>query len=406
MKSIKKSLSFRFIAALVGAALLSVVTQSALAAGTPSGTTISNNATLSYAVGGVTQTAVASGAVSFVVDKKVDVLVAVTDVAAISVSPGQLAAVTTFTVTNNGNDTQDFGLTAGDVATGQVVLTKTDNFNVTVGSIQIFVESGATAGFQSAEDTATYIDELAPGASKTVYVLVNIPLAQVSGDVAAVYLRATAEVGGSTGTQGAALAATAGPNTGGVDIVFADAAGTDDTTGVRDGQHSARDAYLVSSSVLTVTKAVALICDPINGNAANRMNIPGAAVQYAITITNAAGAASATLTQISDVLDVARLTFDPKLNGGSLPAANCVSGNVANTLSASGFGAVSGTGTTATSYVAPGLAAQAVTAGATFATPNVTFNLTTLAAGAGYTLTGGVLPANSFVTVYFNAFVQ
>jgi hypothetical protein len=327
------------------------------------------------------------------------------DVSAISVSPGQFAAVTTFTVTNNGNDTQDFGLTAGDVASGQVVLTKTDNFNVTSGSIQIFVESGATAGFQSAQDTATYIDELAPGASKTVYVLVNIPLAQVSGDVAAVYLRATAAAGGTIGTQGAALVATVGANTGGVDIVFADAAGTDDSTGARDGQHSARDAYLVSSSVLTVTKAVALICDPINGNAANRMNIPGAAVQYAVTITNAAGAASATLAQISDVLDVARLTFDPKLNSGSLPAANCVSGNVANTFSASGFGAVNGTGTTATTYVAPGLAAQAVTAGATFVTPNVTIDFTTLA-GAGYTLTGGILPANSFVTVYFNAFVQ
>jgi hypothetical protein len=405
MKSIKRSLSSRLIALLAGAALFGVITQSALAAGTPSGTTISNIATLSYAVGGVTQTAVASGAASFVVDKKVDVLVTAMDVATISVSPGQFAAVTTFTVTNNGNDTQDFGLVAGDVANGQVVLTKTDNFNVTSGSIQIFVESGATAGFQSAQDTATYIDELAPGASKTVYVLANIPLAQVSGDVAAVYLKATAEVGGSTATQGAALVATVGPNTGGVDIVFADAAGTDDSTGARDGQHSARDAYLVSSSVLTVTKAVALICDPINGNAANRMNIPGAAVQYAVTITNAAGAASATLAQISDVLDVARLTFDPKLNSGSLPAANCVSGNVANTFSASGFGAVSGTGTTVTTYAAPGLAAQAVTAGAAFATPNVTIDFTTLA-GAGYGLVGGVLPANSFVTVYFNAFVQ
>jgi hypothetical protein len=221
--------------------------------------------------------------------------------------------------------------------------------------------------------------------------------------VAAVYLRATAAAGGGAGTQGAALAATVGVNTAGVDIVFADAAGTDDTTGARDGQHSARDAYLVSSSVLTVTKTATLICDPINGNAANRMNIPGAAVQYAITITNAPGAASATLVQIGDVLDVAHMTFDPKLNSGALLAANCVSGNVANTLSASGFGAVSGTGTT--TYAAPGLAAQATTAGATFATPNVTIDFTTLA-GTGYGLVGGVLPASSFVTVYFNAFVQ
>jgi hypothetical protein len=405
MKYIKTSISSKLVALLAGAALFGLISQSALAL-TASGTVISNSATLGYTVGGVAQTAITSAAASFTVDKKVDLSVVAVDVAAVAVNPGQAGAVTTFTVTNLGNDVQDFSLAAANVAAGQALFTKTDNFDTT--GISVFVENGLAAGYQSSgpnQDTATYIDELAPGASKTVYVLASIPLAQVNGDAALVSLKATALAGGGVGVQGAALVATVGANTAGVDTVFADAAGSDDI--VRNADYSARDAYFVSSAILSVSKTATLICDPANGNS-NPKNIPGAAVQYAITITNAATAtASATLSQVTDAL-VAALAFDPKLNSGALPATNCVSGNVANTLSATGFGAVSGTGTTTTTYAAPGLAGQAVTAGADWNVTNagkVTINFSTLASPT-YGLVGGVLPVNSFVTVYFNAFVQ
>lgn len=402
MKYIKTSISSKLVALLAGAALFGLISQSALAL-TASGTVISNSATLGYTVGGVAQTAITSAAASFTVDKKVDLSVVAVDVAAVAVNPGQAGAVTTFTVTNLGNDVQDFSLAAANVAAGQALFTKTDNFDTT--GISVFVENGLAVGYQSSgpnQDTSTYIDELAPGASKTVYVLASIPLAQVNGDAALVSLKATALVGGGVGVQGAALVATVGANTAGVDTVFADAAGSDDI--VRNADYSARDAYFVSSAILSVSKTATLICDPANGNS-NPKNIPGAAVQYAITITNAATATtSATLSQVTDALN-ASLVFDPKLNSGALPATNCVSGNVANTLSATGFGAVSGTGTTTTTYAAPGLAGQAVTAGASVAGQNVTINFSTLASPT-YGLVGGVLPVNSFVTVYFNAFVQ
>ena len=58
-----------------------------------------------------------------------------------------------------------------------------------------------------------------------------------------------------------------------------------------DGAHSIYGAFKVASSVLSVAKVTTLLCDPINGNV-NPKNIPGAVVQYAVTITNAAGAAS------------------------------------------------------------------------------------------------------------------
>lgn len=402
MKSIKTSISSKLVTLLAGAALFGLVSQSALAL-TASGTVISNSATLGYTVGGVAQTGITSTPINFTVDKKVDLSVVTTNVAAVSVSPGQTAAVTTFTVTNLGNDPQDFALAGGEVASGQTLFTKTDNFNT--GGLSVFVDVNNNGIYEPLTDITTHLDSLAAGASKTVFVIASIPLGQISTDAALVSLTATARIDDGAATLGGALTATVGADTAGVDTVFADAAGSDDAA--RDAAFSARSAYLVSSAVLSVSKTATVVCDPVNGNA-NPKNIPGAAVQYAITITNAATATtSATLSQITDAL-VAALAFDPKLNSGALPATNCVSGNAANTLSATGFGAVSGTGTTTTTYAAPGLAGQAVTAGADWNVTNagkVTINFSTLASPT-YGLAGGVLPVNSFVTVYFNAFVQ
>jgi uncharacterized repeat protein (TIGR01451 family) len=242
-----------------------------------------------------------------------------------------------------------------------------------------------------------YIDELAPGASVTVTVLSTIPIAQINTDISIVNLLATALSGGTAGTQGAALV-NAGVDTAGVDVVFADiVAGTDDL--VLSANHSARAAYQVISATLIVMKTVTTICDPANGNV-NPKQIPGAAVRYAITITNI-GAGPATLTSLSDTLNAA-LLIDPKLNSGALPATNCVSGNVANTLSASGFGAVRGTG------AGPGVlgvATDATTAGASAAGQVVTILYGTLASPS-YGAANASLAAGDYATVYFNTFVQ
>ena len=60
----------------------------ALAAGTAAGTTITNNVTLNYKVGGVDQTAV-SASDSFTVDRKVMLTVAEAGSATTNVSPGE-----------------------------------------------------------------------------------------------------------------------------------------------------------------------------------------------------------------------------------------------------------------------------------------------------------------------------
>lgn len=394
--------------------------QSVWAAGTLSGTTINNLATLNYSVGGVAQTAIGSSPTgniagagtntAFVVDNKVNLTVVTVDAAAVTVVPGQTSAVTpifaTFTVTNNGNTVQDYALLAANLG-ASTVFGVADNFDT--GACTIHVESGATAGYQAAQDIATFIDELAPDATKTVYVdCASIPGTQVNGDQANISLTATTATGGSALAQGANVVQTAGANTAGVDIVFADPAtaangsGTDPGQTARDSIGVARDAFKVVSATLTVTKTVTPICDPFNGNVVQK-NIPGADVQYAITIANTGGA-SATLATVADTL-AATLAFDPKLNSGALPATSCVSGNVANTLSASGFGAVTGVGA-GPGFIAPGLAAHATTAGAVAVGQNITVTFSALATATIVPPAAATLAAGSFITVYFNSFVQ
>jgi len=316
------------IAALAVALSVAIGTGTVHAAGTASNTTISNTATLNYSVGGTAQPAIGSSptgntsgagtATTFLVDNRVNVTVATTDATFVSVVPGSTARVTTFTVTNTGNTVQDFALTSAQAANGQTLFAGTDNFNTPACSQ--FVESGATAGYQAGQDTATFIDELAADATRTVYVVCDIPAGQINNDQAIVGLIATARAGGGAGAQGAVLTETAGANTAAVDIVFGDAAGTDDAA--RDAAHSSRSAYRVVSSTLTVTKTATLVCDPFNSTT-NPKNIPGAIVRWTITIANT-GAASATLSTVTDTLQ-AVTTFDANLVTGAGGAAGCLS---------------------------------------------------------------------------------
>ncbi len=405
--STRSSPSNIFLSALMAAGLMFAAIQSAQAVGTQSGTVITNNASLTFSVGGVAQTAIV-GTAAFTVDDKVNLTVAGGIQKA--VTPGQVGALTPFTITNNGNATQGYNLTVADAVSGAytVVTPITDNFNAAFG-YTIFPNPSCD-GATIVGGAITTIPTLAAGATYCVLVSTNIAATQVNGDAAVISLKAVttwptplvpAEEPAAV-VAGAVVANTAGANTAGVDVVFADVAGAVDAA--TDGAHSTYGAYKVLSAVLSVAKAATLLCDPVNGNT-NPKNIPGAVVQYAVTITNAAGAASATLTQVSDAL-AAQLAIEPKLINGVGAGALCTSAT-GTSLAASGFGAVSGAGVV-TTYAAPGLAAQATTAGATAtagAGGTVTINYGTLASPA-YTLVGGVLPANSFVTVYFNTTVQ
>ena len=298
----------------------------AFAAGTDAGSTITNTATINYQVGGVAQTAI-NAVNNITVDRKVNLTVSEVGAAYTVVAPGQQKAVTTFRVQNTSNDTIDVGLAATQMSGGATPFSAgTDNFDVT--GVAMYVDAaGGTAGvYDDGIDTlVTSLDELTEDEIRTVYIVANVPVGQANLSAAGVILTATANE-----DNGSAIGNTSGPNTAGVDTVLADAAGSDDA--VTDGKHSARDAYRVEAPVLTVAKLSRVIEDPINtiasGNSANAKMIPGATVEYCITVANAAAGAAATSVVITDVLP-AQTTYVGAFGvfeGGSVSGSTCSGG--------------------------------------------------------------------------------
>lgn len=326
-------------ALLAGAALMLFANEAGAA--TAANTTISNSATVNYSVNSVAQSAITSTAATFKVDQAINISVTKADGSKVAVTPGQsTAAVLTFTVTNNGNATEDVKLSSLAKATGTAdPFGGAQNDNFDGASMAVFVESGGTAGYQSAQDTATSIASLAAGASKTVYVVITgspgIPATQANGDVAVYALVGQASVSGTCATtctvETQDTTTDKNANTTNLNTVyklFTDtAAGTDDSA--KDGIGSDRDAFVVSSAQLTITKTSRVISDPVdgtdNGTTIHARAIPGAVMEYTITVANGAGAAqSATSIAVTDVVP-ANTTYvassikvtDPNANGGS-----------------------------------------------------------------------------------------
>ena len=287
----------RLLGAVSIVPLIALGASPALAAGTDAGTTIENTVTVSYQVGGVTQTD-QQATDEFVVDRKIDLTVAEVGGTQTVVSPGSTQQVTTFQVTNLSNDTADFGLTVDQQAGGAGAFGGTDNFDTT--NTLIYVDTDGDGDWTD-EVAVTYIDELAPDETRTVFVVSDVPIDQVTGDVATVILTATAYAGGAVGSQGALLTTSATNTVDAVDTVLADGAG--ETDAQYDGAFSAADDYVVSAAALTVTKISSVIEDPVSGTT-NPKAIPGAIIQYCISVTNAAGSATATGVTVTDDVPV------------------------------------------------------------------------------------------------------
>ncbi len=304
------------------AALSSVAATPASAAGTTAGTTITNTATVDYQVGGVAQ-GQQSASNNFTVDRKINLLVEEVGTVTTNVVPGQTNAVTTFQLTNSSNETLDFALVATQITGGTAAHGGTDTFNA--NNIRIYRDNTATGtiGSWDAGDTliTAYVDELVVDTAIRLFVVADIPAGLANNAVAGVTLRATAREGGLAGTQGAVITETTGANTAGKDTVFADIAGVAGDV-ARDGSHSDNDDYTVQTATLAVTKTSRVISDPFN-NTTNPKLIPGAVVEYCIAVANTGGAA-ATSVVINDPVP-GQLTFNAGtiLLGGTVTSGTC-----------------------------------------------------------------------------------
>lgn len=285
----------------------------AFAAGTTAGSTITNNVSVAYQVGGVSQTGL-SASNSFTVDRKVNFTVAEDGSSTTQVSPGQLAAVTSFIVTNTSNAPLDFALAASNRAGGTAEHGGTDVFDVS--NLRLYADTNSNGAYDSGTDVLiTYLDQVAADASSRVFVVVDVPLGRSTGDVAGVRLTGTASEATAAGSLGAVVTQTAGANTAGVDTVFADTNVGGNTA--RDGIHFDEDDYTILAAALTATKTSRVISDPLNG-ATNPKLIPGAVVEYCITVANGSGGAAAANVAISDTLPVTTTydaSFGVKVNG-------------------------------------------------------------------------------------------
>jgi len=256
------------------------------------GDNISNTAVISYDIGGVPS--VANASASFTEDRIINfVVVESNGGSAVPVITDMTNAVMQFLITNTSNDTLDFLIAGANTSPNPFGL-PADTFDPLAGTIQTFVESGVTPGYQVAEDTAVFVDELVPNVPRVVYVVADLPTI-VNDDVAAMALIAQVAEGGSVGVEGAVInaddnnrvspagvysngatnvvsgSASNNPDTLAMETVFNEPAGaspedissdlSQDVAG--NGQHSDASAYQVTPPVV-ITKSVVVI-DTLGG---------------------------------------------------------------------------------------------------------------------------------------------
>ena len=271
-------------------ALVSMSSAPALAVGTSAGTTITNDVSVSFEVGGITQNAVTDSD-SVTVDQRVDVNVQFIG-STVSVSPGQTEAVLAFDVTNLSNDTVDLAL-ATTLASGTAA---------NISNIEVYLDSDGDRSLSAGELAAgpiTYLDEVAEDDIRAVIVVADISVNAVDADTFDIVLTADAHAGGTSSSLGAELTATSGANTAGVDTVLFDGAG--DTDSANAGDFSDTGDYEVSGAQISVVKSSSIVSDPVNGTTDPKA-IPGAVVQYCIAVSNAADSNTATTVSVVDDL--------------------------------------------------------------------------------------------------------
>lgn len=297
--------SKQLLGAVSSAGLIAFSVSPAWAEGTLSGDTITNTVTVDYSVGGVSQTS-ETASDSFTVDRKINVVVTATG-ATTAVSANQQKVVRTFEVQNLSNAAVGISLSAVQEAS--------PDFNLS--NITIFDDANSNGIFDAGELTISFLNSLAPDEVVTVTVAMDVASDAAQGEATDIILTANAYEANDASTE---ITATSGADTAGVDTVLADGAGVTDSG--NQGDFSAAHTLNVNAANLTVTKSSRVVWDPVN-LAVDPKAIPGARVEYCISVSNGAGAATATGVTVNDPLpgdvslfpDAFGATGDVMING-------------------------------------------------------------------------------------------
>ena len=375
----------KLLKGLLGATALTVFTAgSAHAQLTPAGTNVENTFTLTYDVGGVTQPPIdtsdpgdPNGPTNFTVDRLIDLTVA--SQGDNTVAPGATDEELVFSVTNEGNDTQAYSLTVVE-ETGPAGEIDTDDPAGATPVLVYYIDDGdgvyEPTGAGGDGPSVTYDPanppELGPDDVLWVVVTQDIPTSAVDGNTADVSLvvdslePALLSGGGANPNAGNPVTGDTDGNdlVGAAENVLADGSGTANEV-AEAGDHSDTGTYIIAAADIAASKAVTIHsedgsgCTTIPGTATGGFSIPGACVEYVITVENTGSSAATDIVindELADELDFAGAVFGGDFTGGTfnpgLPGANtdctggaCVINLTGASLPAPVAPAVSTTGT-------------------------------------------------------------
>jgi uncharacterized repeat protein (TIGR01451 family) len=279
--------------------------RAAHAAGTIAGTTITDTVTMTYQQGGPSQQETVSS--SFKVDRAVNFTV--TKLADASIAAGQTNASVLYLVSNSSNTYLRFSLAPAS--------RPTNSWNM--NNVRLYRDINGSGLWDAGDtlygDASTFGDVLS-GASVTILIVGDAPASP--GPQPSQYdLVATAVDAGSLNTA----VQTTGPDTGNVDTVFIDAAGSATNDTARDGKHSAVALFSASAADLGLTKSVE-VRDQWGGN----RPIPGATLRYTITATMAPSG-QANNVMIADPLPANTVYVPNSLTLNGTPLSDAVDGD-------------------------------------------------------------------------------
>jgi uncharacterized repeat protein (TIGR01451 family) len=232
----------------------------ASAAPTPAGTTINSVATATYEQPDGSEETITSNAVALRVDEILDVTVASSDPGDVATSASAIGQRLSFTLTNAGNGTESFTLSAQSSLGG-------DQFDPALTSI--LLDSNGNGAYDPGVDTV-YVagsndPQLAANQSLAVFLLSSIPAGAGNGDRGRVALSATAKT--ASGTPGSSFA---GLGQGGGDAVVGATGGDAEDDGF----------YAVTSATLSFVKSAA-VADIFGGTTP----VPGSTITYTLSAT-------------------------------------------------------------------------------------------------------------------------
>ena len=242
-----------------------------MAVGTDAGTSIDNTVNVDYEVGGINQTDL-TDTVSFVVDRRVDFTLTLVSGVLVNVTPGENDAFFDLLLTNTSNSTLDFSL-ALDQAGVTTVRGVPDTADMTAAEYAVSASPVSGTDDDPVQLGPQFVDELAEDDAIRIRVWGDAALSLLNGQVAGIQIDATAHEAGGAGL-GALLVDGVANGDLTIENVFANAAGG--------GVEDETDGFLVVSAALTVTKSYAVIA----GHLGSFLPIPGATVEYTVTVAN------------------------------------------------------------------------------------------------------------------------